>query len=525
MSGIGQTYPQHRAPAVRLQPGYACAVSASQPPSAPCPRVALAHDYLLVMRGAERTFAAIADLYSRAPIFTLLYDERGTHGRFARSRDHDLAAAAPRRRPGQASGACCRSTRSRSSACAPPAVRRRAEQQQRVRARPARARGRGARLLLPRAVSLRLVRAGARAQRDAGAAAPAARACSCAGCAGGTSRRAAASTHTSPTRGSRGSGSRRFYGRDAPIIHPPVETHRFAPASPASALLVVSELVAPQARARRARGRAARRAPIRVVGSGPEHAALSEALPRGRVPRPRQRRGARRAVRERARGDRPEHGGVRDHRRRGAGGGTAGDRRRRRRRARDGASTARRAASRGSTTSSPSRARSRPSTRLELRPRTTPSRTPRASRSRRFSSAFPSTSSACSASGVNHVLKKGLTATVRRVITERPCGSRGSARAPQETGGAPGVVTELLDGLSRRGHGIDCFFPGVGVKVPEHLAERENLNFIWGTSGWRWDRWYSRTKLTSFATGLLSRAVASVRLRREIARRHRARPV
>src|SRR5450759_1018223 len=46
-------------------------------------RVTLAHDYLLVMRGAERTFAAIAELYPRAPIFTLLYDEHGTNGRFA----------------------------------------------------------------------------------------------------------------------------------------------------------------------------------------------------------------------------------------------------------------------------------------------------------------------------------------------------------------------------------------------------------------------------------------------------------
>jgi glycosyltransferase involved in cell wall biosynthesis len=36
--------------------------------------VALAHDYLLVMRGAERTFAAIADCWPGAPIFTLLWD-------------------------------------------------------------------------------------------------------------------------------------------------------------------------------------------------------------------------------------------------------------------------------------------------------------------------------------------------------------------------------------------------------------------------------------------------------------------
>jgi glycosyltransferase involved in cell wall biosynthesis len=100
--------------------------------------------------------------------------------------------------------------------------------------------------------------------------------------------------------------------------------------------------------------------------------------------------------------------------------------------------------------------------------------------------------------------------------------------APRESGGAPGVVTELLDGLARRGHTIDCFFPGAGGnaggKVPARLAAHENLTFIWGTGGWRWDRWYSRTQLTSFASGLLSRAFASLRLRREIALRHSRNP-
>jgi len=45
---------------------------------------ALVHDYLLVMRGAERTFAEMADIWPDAPIHTLLYDEQGTRGRFAR---------------------------------------------------------------------------------------------------------------------------------------------------------------------------------------------------------------------------------------------------------------------------------------------------------------------------------------------------------------------------------------------------------------------------------------------------------
>jgi glycosyltransferase involved in cell wall biosynthesis len=110
------------------------------------------------------------------------------------------------------------------------------------------------------------------------------------------------------------------------------------------------------------------------------------------------------------------------------------------------------------------------------------------------------------------------------VPRERPLRIAWLGGAPQETGGAPGVVTELLDGLSRLGHEIDCFFPGIGVAVPSHLEAHENLSFIWGTSEWRWNRWYSRTKIASFATGLLSRALASVRLQREITRRHRARP-
>src|SRR2546429_7796019 len=44
--------------------------------------IGLAHDYLLVMRGAERTFAAIADMAPDAPIYTLLFDREATGSRF-----------------------------------------------------------------------------------------------------------------------------------------------------------------------------------------------------------------------------------------------------------------------------------------------------------------------------------------------------------------------------------------------------------------------------------------------------------
>jgi glycosyltransferase involved in cell wall biosynthesis len=50
----------------------------------------LVHDYLLVLRGAERTFAALADIWPAAPIYTLLYDQDSTCGRFG---DREIRAS------------------------------------------------------------------------------------------------------------------------------------------------------------------------------------------------------------------------------------------------------------------------------------------------------------------------------------------------------------------------------------------------------------------------------------------------
>jgi glycosyltransferase involved in cell wall biosynthesis len=46
-------------------------------------RVALIHDFLLDLRGAERVFAAVCDAWPEADVFTAVYDEKGTEGRFA----------------------------------------------------------------------------------------------------------------------------------------------------------------------------------------------------------------------------------------------------------------------------------------------------------------------------------------------------------------------------------------------------------------------------------------------------------
>lgn len=96
--------------------------------------------------------------------------------------------------------------------------------------------------------------------------------------------------------------------------------------------------------------------------------------------------------------------------------------------------------------------------------------------------------------------------------------------APGADGGVPGVAAQLLHGLAARGHRIDCFFPSSGQQVPAQLAQDDRIEFIWGTSQWQWDRWYSRTKIAAFASGMIARGLSSLRLRRQIEDRHRHDP-
>jgi glycosyltransferase involved in cell wall biosynthesis len=239
--------------------------------------VTLAHDYLLVMRGAERTFAAMADAYPDAPIYTLLYDEQGTNGRFA---DRQITTSPLQRLGVRQAGF------RRLLPLYPLAVRRLRPPPSRIVLSSSSAFAHGihvpdgavhvcychapfryawyeqARAL---AETPALLRAPMRAQLAA------IRRWDLA-----ASRRVDHYIANSELTRER---IRLYYGRDSRIVHPPVETHRFTPGEPGEALLVVSEIV----RHKRVQValEAARRAgaPIRVVGSGPDLAELSSAYP------------------------------------------------------------------------------------------------------------------------------------------------------------------------------------------------------------------------------------------------------
>jgi len=229
------------------------------------------------MRGAERTFATIADLYADAPIFALLYNENGTHERFAGRSittsplQHLSVGQSSFRRllplypwaASQLHPEDCDVVLSSSSAfahgvripagavhvCYCHAPFRYAWYEE------ARALHETSALLRP------LLRLQLRRMR---------RWDLCA------SRRVDAYIANSLLTRER---IKLYYGRESVVIHPPVETHRFKTGAPGDALLVVSEIV----RHKRVHValEAARRAsvPIQIVGSGPDHAKLSEAYP------------------------------------------------------------------------------------------------------------------------------------------------------------------------------------------------------------------------------------------------------
>ncbi len=54
----------------------------------PGERVALVHDFLLDVRGAERVFLKMCEMWPQADIYTAVYDEDGTEGRFAERNIH-----------------------------------------------------------------------------------------------------------------------------------------------------------------------------------------------------------------------------------------------------------------------------------------------------------------------------------------------------------------------------------------------------------------------------------------------------
>ncbi len=127
-------------------------------------RVALVHDFLVDVRGAERVFLALCDMFPSADLFTAVYDEAGDRGALRPPpRAHELPADAA---PDGAHVPHAPSAVPVGDGVARPArLRPRAVELERVGARRHPRRARGPRLLLPQPVPLRVERARGDARR------------------------------------------------------------------------------------------------------------------------------------------------------------------------------------------------------------------------------------------------------------------------------------------------------------------------------------------------------------------------
>jgi glycosyltransferase involved in cell wall biosynthesis len=234
-------------------------------------RVALVHDFLVDLRGAERVFAAMTDIWPDADVFTAVYDEQGTDGRFAHRRvqtsflqslrptAHNFRALLPlyplamerldlgaydlvmssssawahgvRAAPASAHICYCHNPFRYAWLNAEPVT--------------------GTRLLLRpllAAVFERWRRWDVRVSRSVA--------------------RYIANSHTTRVR------IARAYQRDAKVVYPPVEIERFAPGSGGEHFLVVSELMAHKHIDTAVRAFNQLKLPLVIVGDGPEYRRL-----------------------------------------------------------------------------------------------------------------------------------------------------------------------------------------------------------------------------------------------------------
>ena len=232
----------------------------------------LVHDYLLVMRGAERTFARIADIWPSSPIATLLYDREAFGARLAghpvrTSRLQRLGTrqstfkvllpampAAAGRLPVtghelvvSSSSAFAHGVRPDPGAvhvcyCHAPFRYVWNEREAGVAQAP----------LFLRPIVRRVLRRIQLWDREA----------------------AQDGTHYIANSRLTQERIRRFWGVESDIVHPPVELHRFAPAAPGEHLLFVGELVRHKQVEVALQAARDARVPIRVVGGGADEARL-----------------------------------------------------------------------------------------------------------------------------------------------------------------------------------------------------------------------------------------------------------
>lgn len=95
---------------------------------------------------------------------------------------------------------------------------------------------------------------------------------------------------------------------------------------------------------------------------------------------------------------------------------------------------------------------------------------------------------------------------------------------PVGEGGGRALGLMLLSALVQTGADVDVYQEDPLRNVPPELAASPGVTVVGVDTGWEWGRWYSRSPVASFASGLAVRSRAHSRLARMLVDRHRDRP-
>lgn len=99
---------------------------------------------------------------------------------------------------------------------------------------------------------------------------------------------------------------------------------------------------------------------------------------------------------------------------------------------------------------------------------------------------------------------------------------------PIGDGGGPGLGRVLFDAFAELGDDIDLYLDGEYLRsqssVTELLSRHPRVTAVSQPNPWRWGRWYSRNRMSAFASGLLMRAWIHRQLGRRLVDTHQRRP-
>jgi glycosyltransferase involved in cell wall biosynthesis len=95
---------------------------------------------------------------------------------------------------------------------------------------------------------------------------------------------------------------------------------------------------------------------------------------------------------------------------------------------------------------------------------------------------------------------------------------------PERGGAVSGCAWLIVAGLADLGFEIDCYVEGPLDEPGDELAALPGVRVLWLDTGWRYDRWYSRSTLAKFATGSVSRVFGRRRIAALLEENHLARP-